>query len=320
MEQIVVKSDDYNSESQVTKDEWLKILSDDNFMTNNYKYALSIFFLEPDYKATCKFLADKYHTSPFSISGFITGFSRAVQERLNRFEITTEEGEKTYWLVTMLGTKVSGKLFEWKLREELVEAIQELDYIDANLITIDSISHLVSLINRDIGNFKKDFLLARKDLVGNKKITNSKLLFKYDSEDREWAINEGAGTEVQFHIYLSDNKIGYGLGFNTLYVRFKDDKTPIEYIKPFMNAFVVLQDDEVISTLANRGYGLNTDYSDFVNPVEDEHYLFGRIIEVNDNKLSLIDYSQFNIKSIQPISLNSLFKSLTIQPWRRNFT
>jgi hypothetical protein len=32
------------------------------------------------------------------------------------------------------------------------------------------------------------------------------------------------------------------------------------------------------------------------------------------------EYSQFNIKSIQPISLNSLFKSLTIQPWRRNFT
>ncbi|BFM01367.1 hypothetical protein Psyaliredsea_00140 [Psychrobacter alimentarius] len=43
MQQIVIKNDDYNSEAQVTKDEWLKILSDDSFMTNNYKYALSIF-------------------------------------------------------------------------------------------------------------------------------------------------------------------------------------------------------------------------------------------------------------------------------------
>ncbi|WLP94555.1 McrB family protein [Psychrobacter sp. M13] len=291
MEQIVVRSDDYNSESQVTKEEWLKILSDDTFMTNNYKYALSIFFLEPDHKATCKFLADKYHTSPFSISGFITGFSRAVQERLNRFEITTEEGDKTYWLVTMLGTKVSGKLFEWKLRDELAKAMRELDYISNSAMKIDSIGHLVSFINQDIGGLKKDFLAARKELVGNQRITNSKLLFKYDSEDREWAINEGAGTEVQYHIYLSDNKIGYGLGFNTLYVRFKEEKTPVEYIKPFMDAFIALKDSNEVAKLANRGFKLNTNEYDFQNPVKDEHYLFGRIVELDHKqKLSLVDY------------------------------
>lgn len=291
MQRIVIKNDDYNSEGQVTKDEWLKILSDDNFMTNNYKYALSIFFLEPEHKATCKFLSNKYHTSPSSLSGFITGFSRAVQERLNRFEIITEKGDKTYWLVTMLGNKVAGNLFEWKLRDELVEAIQELEYIDASAIIIDGIGHLVSLINRDVGDFKTNFLIARKELVGNQKITNSKLLFKYDSEDREWAINEGAGTEVQYHIYLSDNKVGYGLGFNTLYVRFKDDKTPIEYIKPYMNAFIALQDSDEIGKLADRDFALSTDDTDFQNPIEDEHYLFGRIIELdNEKKLSLIDY------------------------------
>ncbi|WP_298811037.1 AAA family ATPase [uncultured Psychrobacter sp.] len=291
MEQVVVRSDDYNSKSQVTKYEWLEILSNDNFMTNNYKYMLSIFFLEPEHKATCKYLAEKYNTSPFSISGFITGFSRAVQEHLNRFEITTEEGDKTYWLVTMLGKKVAGNLFEWTLRNELVEAMMELDYINANAIKIDSIGHLVSLINKDVGSFKKDFLIARKELVGNQKITNSQLLFKYDSEDRQWAINEGAGTEVQYHIYLSNNKIGYGLGFNTLYVRFKDEKTPIEYIKPYMDAFIALKNSDEITKLTDRNFALSTSDADFQNPVEDEHYLFGRIIELDDaQQLSLIDY------------------------------
>ncbi|MFK3916860.1 McrB family protein [Psychrobacter sp. NPDC078501] len=291
MEQVVVRSDDYNSKSQVTKYEWLEILSNDNFMTNNYKYVLSIFFLEPEHKATCKYLAEKYNTSPFSISGFITGFSRAVQEHLNRFEITTEEGDKTYWLVTMLGKKVAGNLFEWTLRNELVEAMMELDYINANAIKIDSIGHLVSLINKDVGSFKKDFLIARKELVGNQKITNSQLLFKYDSEDRQWAINEGAGTEVQYHIYLSNNKIGYGLGFNTLYVRFKDEKTPIEYIKPYMDAFIALKNSDEITKLTDRNFALSTSDADFQNPVEDEHYLFGRIIELDDaQQLSLIDY------------------------------
>jgi len=291
MEQIVVKSDDYNSESQVTKKEWLRVLSDNSFMTNNYKFALSIFFLEPEHKATCKYVAEKYHTSPFSLSGFITGFSRGVQEHLNRFEITTEEGDKTYWLVTMLGKKVAGNLFEWTLRNELVEAMMELDYINANAIKIDSIGHLVSLINKDVGSFKKDFLIARKELVGNQKITNSQLLFKYDSEDRQWAINEGAGTEVQYHIYLSNNKIGYGLGFNTLYVGFKDKKTPIEYIKPYMDAFIALKNSDEITKLTDRNFALSTSDADFQNPVEDEHYLFGRIIELDDaQQLSLIDY------------------------------
>src|SRR5699024_3350430 len=141
-------------------------------MTNNYKYALSLFYLEPEHKATCKFLAEKYHSSPFSLSGFITGFSRGVQERLNKFEIITEEGDKTYWLVTMLGKKVAGNLFEWKLRDELVEAMQELDYINANAIKIDSIGRLVSLINKDVGDLKRDFLIARKELTGNQRITN----------------------------------------------------------------------------------------------------------------------------------------------------
>ena len=291
MQQIIVKNNDYNSPPQVTKQDWLEILSDDNFMTNNYKYALSIFFLEPNHKATCKYVAEKYNTSPFSLSGFITGFSRGVQERLNRFEITNEEGAKTYWLITMLGKKVAGNLFEWQLRDELVEAIQELDYINACAIKVDSIGHLVSLINQDVGGLKKDFLIARKELSGNQRITNSKLLFKYDSEDREWAINEGAGTEVQFHIYLSDNKIGYGLGFNTLYVRFKDDKSPIEYIKPFMDAFTALKDSDEIAKLVGKGFTLNMDEEDFRNPVEDEHYLFGRIIALdNEQQLSLIDY------------------------------
>ncbi len=291
MEQVVVRSDDYNSKSQVTKYEWLEILSDDNFMTSNYKYVLSIFFLEPEYKATCKYLAEKYHTHSNSLTALVTHFSRVVQERLNRFEITTEEGDKTYWLVTMLGKKVAGNLFEWKLRDELVEAMKELDYINANAIKIDSIGHLVSLINKDVGDLKRDFLIARKELTGNQRITNSKLLFKYDSEDREWAINEGAGTEVQYHIYLSDNRIGYGLGFNTLYVRFKEEKTPIEYIKPYIDAFIALKDSDEMIKLANRDFALNTDEYDFQNPVRDEHYLFGRIVALDDEqKLHLVEY------------------------------
>ncbi|TXD96773.1 hypothetical protein ES754_06935 [Psychrobacter frigidicola] len=288
MQQIVVKSDDYNSESQVTKDEWLKILSDDNFMTNNYRYALSIFFLEPEHKATCKFLAEKYNTSPFSISGFITGFSRAVQERLNRFEITTEEGGKTYWLVTMLGTKVSGKLFEWTMREELAEAMTELNYMNSTSLYIDNLGTLIKHINKDMGKFKKDFAEARKKLANMKIMPNSQNLFKYDDPSRDWAINVGGGTEIQYHINLGNNNIGYGLGFNAQYVPFNNEKTSLELVKPFVDTFLSLQNSEEVETLINRDFSI--DLVSLRTMGEGGYNLFGRNVQLVGNELPLIDY------------------------------
>lgn len=288
MEQIVVKNDDYNSESQVTKDEWLNLLSDDNLMTNNYKYALSIFFLEPKHKATCKFLANKYHTSPFSISGFITGFSRAVQERLNRFEITTEEGEKTYWLVTMLGTKVSGKLFEWKLRAELVEAMTELDFINSNSLNVDDLGTLIEYINKDIGKFRRDFAEARKKLTNMRNMPNSKILFKYDDLSRDWSINVGGGTEVQYHINLRGNNIGYGLGFNAQYVPFNNEKTSLEHVKPYVSAFLSMQSNESLELLNARNFSI--DLASLKNMKDGDYSLFGRTVKMNNNRLSLINY------------------------------
>jgi hypothetical protein len=288
MEQIVVKSDDYNSESQVTKEEWLKILSDNNFMTNNYKYALSIFYLEPEHKATCKYLAEKYNTSPFSLSGFITGFSRAVQEYLNRFEITTEDGDKTYWLVTMLGNKVSGKLFEWTMREELVEAMTELNYVNSTSLYIDNLGTLIKHINKDIGKFKKDFAEARKTLANMKIMPNSQTLFKYDDLSRDWAINVGGGTEIQYHINLRDNIIGYGLGFNAQYVPFSNDKTSLELVKPFADSFLSIQDSSTVEVLRNRGFKINL--QSLKSMSEGGYNLFGRAVPLIDSKLSLIDY------------------------------
>ena len=126
MQQIIVKDGDYNCPPQVTKQDWIEILSDDSFMSNNYKFALSIFYLEPEHKATCKYLAEKYHTHPTSISGFITQFSARLQGKLDRFEIIREDGSPNWWLVTMTGKKIAGGLFEWRLRDALIEAIFEL--------------------------------------------------------------------------------------------------------------------------------------------------------------------------------------------------
>ena len=219
MRNIIVKEDEYDTLAQVTKEEWVEILSDDSFMSNNYKYALSIFYLEPEHKATCKYLADKYHTSPDSIRSFITGFSQAVQKRLNKFEIVRESGVKSYWRITMIGSEVEGNLFEWQLRDELIEAINELNFIENNAIQIDGIEDLVKSINNDVGRFKKQFAKTRKEFGRLKSTPDSKFLFNYNSSNkRSWSVSVGGAFEMHYQIELDTDIIRYGLGFNTLYI------------------------------------------------------------------------------------------------------
>nr|WP_306461971.1 AAA family ATPase [Psychrobacter sanguinis] len=259
-------------------------------MTNNYKYVLSIFYLEPNHKATCKYLAEKYHTSSNSLTSLIMNFSKAVISELNRFYFVDEHGNSKYWPVTMIGKNVTGGLFEWQLRNELVEAIDELDFINKAALNIGNLGELIELINQDIGDFKKEFLTVRKEMVGNKRLTNLSVLFKYDNESRNWAINEGGGTEIQYHISLENNVISYGLGFNSESVPRKDEKSPIDYIKPFIKAFVAIADRDDISRLRDKGFELDIDIKDLEHVGNGEYHLFGRKVNITDNKLPLIDY------------------------------
>lgn len=288
MEQVIIKSNDSDSPPLVTKEEWKEILSDEIFMSNNYKFALSIFYLEPNHKATCKFLAQKYNMSPFSLSGFITQFSSKVQEKLGKFEVITEDGLKSFWLITMTGKSVLGNLFEWKMRKELVEAITELDFINSNYLNIDNLSTLVNSINGDLSEFIKTFRKTRKFLSNKERATTSGILFKHKSDDTGWAINEGGHNEIQYHISLMDNKIDYGLGFNAQYVRFNNDKTSLELIKPFVEAFSSIQSSEEVKTLMERDFSIDLEALETMG--EGGYNLFGRTIPLVDNNLPLVDY------------------------------
>ena len=44
MQRITIQDDDLDFEPQITKDEWQKILVDEDFMSLNYKFFLIAFF------------------------------------------------------------------------------------------------------------------------------------------------------------------------------------------------------------------------------------------------------------------------------------
>jgi hypothetical protein len=132
IKKVTLTNGEYLCDIDITVDEWKTILQDENLLNDNYKDALIKFYTEPDHKSTCKALGEKYNVSPQSFNGTITNFAKAVQKKLNRFEIIGTDGKPTYWIIPMNGKHISDGLFEWSIREELVTAIMELDLINKN--------------------------------------------------------------------------------------------------------------------------------------------------------------------------------------------
>ena len=143
--------------------------------------------------------------------------------------------------------------------------------------------NLIEKINTDLADFKGTFAYKRKELANLKKAPNRNVFFKYTDSARDWAINEGGGTEIQYHLFYRDNTIGYGLGFNAQYVPFANDMSPVDYIKPFVTAYFNLlkQNNSIIIKLKNEGFSfIYGEEKDLVSIQNNDYYLFGKEIRM----------------------------------------
>lgn len=135
MENIHIKESPqgtFSCKLDISAEEWRTILSDKTLITPNYKYALMAFYKEPEHKASCSALSMKYYHNAKDAQRFnawITKFGEAVVKRLNRFHIIEDDGTEHFWHVAMdPGTTLDSGLFEWTLRPEIVEAIEDLGW------------------------------------------------------------------------------------------------------------------------------------------------------------------------------------------------
>lgn len=159
-------------------------------------------------------------------------------------------------------------------------------------IIISSFKNLINKINNDLGDFCEEFAYTRKKLANLGKAPNRYILFKYEIEDRDWAINEGGGVEIQYHIYLRNGELGYGLGFNTQYVPFANDKTPIEWMKPYGDAFLTLLENNK-PQWESLGFGwIEGDEEMLRSPENGSYTLFGKSTSLENNTLNDDFYNQ----------------------------
>ncbi|MCG8795910.1 AAA domain-containing protein [Tenacibaculum finnmarkense] len=134
-------------------------------------------------------------------------------------------------------------------------------------------------------------------------MNSAKSLFILNDETRDWSINEGGGTEIQYHIFLRNNEIGYGIGFNTQYVPFANEYSPIEYMQPFINSY--LSQKDVQETLSNNNFNFIYGSKEQLENIENNQYIligkeFGLSEEENNYTLDITSFNQliFDIKNV----------------------
>lgn len=163
---------------------------------------------------------------------------------------------------------------------------------------ITTLEDLVNKINSDLGPFCDKFLRMRETLSG-KQPTKLGILFAYNEKYPNWAKNKGGGTEIQYQIDFHNETIRFGLGFNAIYVRYNNDCSPVDYIKPFVNAYFELKNTALVSSLKSKGYEFIIGSEEELRNIQvGQYYLFGKKIQITNKEISDKDYDEM-IKDLQ---------------------
>ena len=157
---------------------------------------------------------------------------------------------------------------------------------------VTNFKNFIEKVNNDLGqDFCKDFAYKRKNLKKAKRCSSKGKLFICNNE-KQWSINSGGGVEVQYHIGLDSNRIVYGIGFNTQYVPFCNNKSTIDYMKPYTQAFLSDELKSLVTEMEKKGFEyIYQTKEDMYDIKDDEYYLFGKKINLENNNINDNEYN-----------------------------
>lgn len=176
-------------------------------------------------------------------------------------------------------------------------------------ITFKNIEDLVGIINNELGDFCSKFQYTRKKLLNKGSATNRDKLFIVSDKDkdRDWVINPGGGTQIQYHLFLRNGKLCYGIGFNTQYVPFANKKSSIDYIQPYVHSF--LAQPELMKSLKSEGFDfIIGDLEQLENLQNDNYVLIGKQFSIEKSedffKLPQVQFQEM-IGELQGVLFNT---------------
>lgn len=182
----------YIVDIDITVDEWKQMLLDGSVFDQNCKDMILQWYFQEGYLATSKSMTNIYYpdlkNTPYN--GFVIGLTKRIQNHLNnRFWVESFDSEKeAYWSTPFEGWNIDGKEsnhFVWKLRDELVAAIDSIPgfadhFIRLNEETIFDYDRIIiqNQNNKEGKRIIKETVVIQRSQV-NKKIAKQLNIEKY---------------------------------------------------------------------------------------------------------------------------------------------
>lgn len=152
MEEIKMKCENgiYFAPIDIKVDEWKEMLVNKEIFNEVRMKMILDWYNQPFHQSTTKEVMQKngIPSGKNPYNGIVVGLGRDIVKYLNRFEVIDTTGGKSFFIIVFEGWHENydkGGNFIWKLRDELVQAMEELSLVDKNnnrveLENIDNVS------------------------------------------------------------------------------------------------------------------------------------------------------------------------------------
>lgn len=216
---------EYVCDIDISVEEWKYLLANKNIFDEKSIVALKKWFIEPNHSCTCFDIGRKYDLHSMSANGVINGLGGRVQKKLGRFEVegVGKIASGTKFITVMKSKEIDGKPKRnlWTIREELVQAIKELDFFCMNESTNSEFYSDDELINAIEEN--NDFDKAQTfEYSGKAKPRKNAIEVK---NERLYPRNKAVSKNAL-------NKAGYRCEVDSKHPTFRRRNTPLNYTEP----------------------------------------------------------------------------------------
>ena len=141
----------YDADIDISISEWKEMLINKKIFNEPSLQMIRYWYEQLDYKATNKEIMIKYNiplkATPFN--GVVEGLAKRIIKYLNRFEIVDTNGSKSYFVIPFKGWYEDydkNKNFVWKLRDELIQAIDELKIFPESTLNVNDELQNINII------------------------------------------------------------------------------------------------------------------------------------------------------------------------------
>ena len=159
---------DYNP--GLSADNWTALLQDASVF-NDSSLRIIKGFLEFGGVATCKQLSKKYGENANFYNAGSQALAKRIADKTRCTVMTREDGKVMWWPILYVGRQAESEedgVYVWKLREELEQALREIDLSKVELNAVDIVDNVQGLESEVNEKYGKDDFLAEVYMTGAK--------------------------------------------------------------------------------------------------------------------------------------------------------